>query len=52
MHASNLMRLIMKYKLPIPLEQRKMMVSLILGTDMAHHMDVIEELAKNMNKYK
>ena len=52
MHASNLMRLIAKYELPIPLEQKKMMVSMILGTDMTHHLGMIEELSKNINKYK
>lgn len=52
MHASNLMRQIVKYSLPISMEYRKMMVSMILGTDMAHHFECIQELSANMERYK
>lgn len=29
-----------------------MMVSMILGTDMAHHMEVIDSLSQHMDRYQ
>ena len=46
------MRQIVKYNLPVSMEQKKMMVSMILGTDMAHHLECIEEISSNMERYK
>lgn len=44
MHASNLMTLIHKHDVVIPLAKKKMMISMILATDNCHHHSKLKQL--------